>query len=332
MANDLVENEIRAKIEDFGFELRTNLSHCSEFTMPVKNGYVYFKRYFILPGLEVYYNDMRTTDLLSGELAETINMYQLAYCHSGLYEANVDKVRRVCLHSKDGYIGHNVYEFSNANLPLTYYEGFSIALYPDAITQQTREILVPYGIDLPDIVKNMIKDRKFCKFNFPKHIKDILEDIFDLSKQGDIDLLKKALLKLFTILKDFDAGDCFSYTNLSVNMVDKMLGVRKYIEENMDKHISIAELSDRFKISASALKQNFKKVYGYPPYEFLKRSRMELAVRRLIETDKPISVISKQIGYMNASKFSSAFAGIYHVTPREFRKNNRVDYLNSLYE
>ena len=80
------------------------------------------------------------------------------------------------------------------------------------------------------------------------------------------------------------------------------------------------ELSEKFDISTSALKQCFKGVYGTAIYTYMRNYRMDLAASLLTQTDEPITVIAGKVGYTNTSKFSEAFKKVKGKTPLEYRK------------
>ena len=87
-----------------------------------------------------------------------------------------------------------------------------------------------------------------------------------------------------------------------------------------EHHFTIEELSQKFDISTSALKQCFKGVYGTAIYTYMRNYRMDMAASLLSQTDEPITVIAVKVGYTNTSKFSEAFKKIKGKTPLEYRK------------
>ena len=90
--------------------------------------------------------------------------------------------------------------------------------------------------------------------------------------------------------------------------------------DNPDCHFTMDELSAKYDISVSALKQCFKGVYGTAIYTYMRNYRMDLAASMLIQTDEPVTVIAGKVGYTNSSKFSEAFKSVKGKTPLEYRK------------
>ena len=64
----------------------------------------------------------------------------------------------------------------------------------------------------------------------------------------------------------------------------------------------------------------FKKYYGYSPYEYLLLARINKAKHLLKTTELPVKVIAQQVGYVNASTFSSAFTAKAGLSPKAFRE------------
>ena len=93
-----------------------------------------------------------------------------------------------------------------------------------------------------------------------------------------------------------------------------------FMTNNPERHFTMKELSAKYDISVSALKQCFKGVYGTAIYTYMRNYRMDLAATLLTQTDEPITTIAGKVGYTNTSKFSEAFKKVKGKTPLEYRK------------
>ena len=92
------------------------------------------------------------------------------------------------------------------------------------------------------------------------------------------------------------------------------------IMTNLERHITIAELSQTLHTSATQVKSCFHKVYGMPIYAYARSQRMEAASWLLSETDQSILEIAGKFGYENGSKFAGAFRRVMGVSPSEYRR------------
>ena len=97
-----------------------------------------------------------------------------------------------------------------------------------------------------------------------------------------------------------------------------------YILENMDKKITISEISERMHVSQTQLKNSFRNYYGNSVYKYIRSRKMQHAAAQLAEGHLSVMEIAGMYGYENCSKFAAAFRGEYGVSPSSYRKQNRV--------
>lgn len=108
----------------------------------------------------------------------------------------------------------------------------------------------------------------------------------------------------------------------SPQQLETIRQVHDLLTENLDRRFTIEELSRRFLINPSSLKEMFKGVYGKSLAAHIKEHRMELAARLLSETELSIAEIAERVGYESQSKFSAEFRKTYGRLPSEHRRNN----------
>ena len=96
--------------------------------------------------------------------------------------------------------------------------------------------------------------------------------------------------------------------------------VHTYLVEHLSERITIEELSRRFLMNTTTLKQVFKKVYGTTIAAHVKQHRMEQAALLLLKTPQDIAAIAQAVGYESHSRFTAAFKETYGQLPTEYRK------------
>ena len=101
-------------------------------------------------------------------------------------------------------------------------------------------------------------------------------------------------------------------------------GVHDYLAKNLDKRITIEELSQLFPMNPTTMKQRFKEIYGNTIAAHIKEHRMEKAAGLLIDTEMTLAQIAEEVGYTSQSKFSAAFTEAYKLPPLEYRKKKRA--------
>ena len=98
-----------------------------------------------------------------------------------------------------------------------------------------------------------------------------------------------------------------------------------FMTNEPERHFTMEELSEKFDISTSSLKQCFKGVYGTAIYTYMRNYRMDLAASLLTQTDEPITVIAGKVGYTNTSKFSEAFKKVKGKSAAGISKNKNLN-------
>ena len=109
------------------------------------------------------------------------------------------------------------------------------------------------------------------------------------------------------------------YTSPQVESVKE---IHKALVSNLQERPTIEELSKKYLINTTALKDTFKGIYGQPIGAYMKEYRMKQAAVLLRQTQATIAEIANQVGYENQSKFAAAFRDIFKIAPAEYRKQN----------
>lgn len=112
-----------------------------------------------------------------------------------------------------------------------------------------------------------------------------------------------------------------------------------YIEKNLEKEISLDNISKNIGYSKFYLNRIFTEYTGITMYKYLQNRRLTVAAERLVKTDKPIIQIAYEAGYDTQQSFSFAFKQIYLYPPKIYRnigifipKQNRISmYCSYIY-
>ena len=91
--------------------------------------------------------------------------------------------------------------------------------------------------------------------------------------------------------------------------------------EHLEHRFTIDELSKKYLINTSSLKEVFKGVYGLPIATYMKEYRIRKSMELLRQTDDSIAEIAAKVGYESQGKFTKAFKDITKTTPTAFRKS-----------
>lgn len=94
---------------------------------------------------------------------------------------------------------------------------------------------------------------------------------------------------------------------------------RDILEESLLNPPKLRTLAHLVGTNDCKLKKDFKTVFNTSPYAYVIRRRMEKAYQHIITSDMAITTIAQNLGYNNASHFSSTFYKHYGVKPRDLK-------------
>ncbi len=126
---------------------------------------------------------------------------------------------------------------------------------------------------------------------------------------------------LVTMIRDFgyvDFNKDFSgYSQIPFEL-EKVIN---YINNNLDKDLSLDELSRIATMSRTYFCTIFKKFNGISPWDYITIKRVEKAIEMLKYSDNTTLDIASKCGFNSSSNFYKAFKKITGKTPGDFIKN-----------
>lgn len=95
----------------------------------------------------------------------------------------------------------------------------------------------------------------------------------------------------------------------------------KTIEAHITEPVTIADLAERFSISAVHLQRLFKFAYGIPLAGYIRSRRLAASVEKLLTTDYRIIDIAYEYGFSCEQAYIRAFRREYRITPGDLRRS-----------
>ncbi len=96
--------------------------------------------------------------------------------------------------------------------------------------------------------------------------------------------------------------------------------IRDHIEQNLDRHIRLQDLSELIGHSASHFSRQFKNATSKSPHQFIVVQRVERAKRLLRHTTASIAEIALDCGFAHQEHLTHVFRRFAGVTPGSYRK------------
>ena len=172
---------------------------------------------------------------------------------------------------------------------------------------QTSRIRYP---DMAFIIVSGYDDFSYCREALRMRITDYILKPVNYEEFGScIDRLKIALYEKRKT-EEQDAQEERTIT-----------GIIRYLQEHLDKEISLTILADEFHLSSQYISQLFKSEIGVNFLAYLTSIRMERAKKLLLATSLSIGEISEKCGYADYRVFTKAFKKEEGSTPSQYRRN-----------
>jgi LacI family transcriptional regulator len=96
----------------------------------------------------------------------------------------------------------------------------------------------------------------------------------------------------------------------------------KFIHQNIDDRINVADVLKQVPLSRRALEKRFQETTGTGVYKYIYNLQIQKFAQRLLETDKTIFEISLEAGFDNSKNISRQFKQVKGCTPIEYRKKH----------
>ena len=101
---------------------------------------------------------------------------------------------------------------------------------------------------------------------------------------------------------------------------DRQSTILKYIEDNIDKKISVEDIAGEVYLHPNYFIRYFKKSFGMSPARYINKRKMELSCRMLGESEMSVSEVAEELGYGDIYHFSKIFKNYTGFSPRYYKK------------
>lgn len=104
----------------------------------------------------------------------------------------------------------------------------------------------------------------------------------------------------------------------------KMKEALEYINNNYNKNLNMAVVSNHISMNYSFFSQIFKEYTGMNFINYLKEIRINKSKEFLANTQEKVAEIGYLVGYENEKHFMKVFKSVMGVSPTEYRKNAQI--------
>lgn len=278
--------------------------------------------YHVFPGVFLMYNDFHMKECVSGFQAD-IDMLCIDHCREGRIEQEAGEGAYSYLEAGELRVDQRIHHNGRVAFPLCHYHGISIGLQMNLASKEIPAYMKDFSVNLYELQK------KYCSGQKPFVIpgEPAIEHIFSELYQVPLKIKKDYFrIKVLELLLYLDALELSGHTEerpyFYKGQVEKIKAIQAFLTEDLTKNYTLEELSERFDIALTPLKNCFKTVYGSPVFTYMRTYRMN-CVAAMLKSDKNLKIaeIAGLVGYDSPSKFASAFHQTMGKTPLEYRKS-----------
>ncbi|MFN8112047.1 MAG: helix-turn-helix transcriptional regulator [Solirubrobacterales bacterium] len=100
----------------------------------------------------------------------------------------------------------------------------------------------------------------------------------------------------------------------------RLLRARDLIDRCYADALDVEAIARSAHLSRAHFIRSFRDAFGETPHRYLQRRRIERAMALLRDTDRPITEICLDVGFVSLGSFSMTFAEIVGSSPSEYRR------------
>lgn len=175
-----------------------------------------------------------------------------------------------------------------------------------------------------DYTKYFFKDYEFnnlihCSIDIVTKLNFIFNDILNILEKGltenNLVYASQSLCHMISLIL-INNVDSNYYINNSSRYIDKAIS---YMNDNLNKHLSLDEIANIIGLSRSHTSLIFKQHTNYSPLEFFTHIKIQTACSLLKYGTTSIKEISYTLGYEDQYYFSRVFKKVMGVSPLGYR-------------
>lgn len=267
------------------------------------------------------YNDFHMKECVSGFQTD-MDLLCIDHCREGRIEQEVGQNAFSYLEAGDLRVDRRIHHSGKVEFPLSHYHGISIGFQMETAAKEIPASMKGFSVDLYELQK------KYCSDRTPYVIpgEPAIEHIFP-----NFTMCRSKSKRTISRSKCWSCCCIWTHWNFQAIQKNAPIFIKARLKNQsnpgtsdagFDKNYTLEELSARFDIALTPMKNCFKSVYGSPIFTYMRNYRMNYAAS-LLKSDKSLKVaeIAGLVGYDSPSKFASAFHQTMGKTPLEYRKS-----------
>lgn len=292
---------------------------CTVYHEKTDTGELMVTGYDVLPGISLVYTDAHIQKYRYPAV-HPFPLLEITYCCQGRFEYDAGE-QFFYLGKGDLAIYERTGNWVDINCPTRHYHGVSVVIDPAAAPRSLSYILEDVNVEPSALVTKFCQGQQNYIIRSTPRLEHIFSELYSVPEHMKKGYFKVKVLELLLFLSglepDFVQAEKHAFSRTQVELAKKVCG---FLDQNMDKRLTIEQLAAEFYVSPAQLKKCFYSVYDESVYAYIRTYKMRSAANLLRTTDRSVAEIAGAFGYDNSSKFAKAFRDVVGLSPAEYRK------------
>lgn len=251
------------------------------------------------------------------------HILHIIYCRAGKMICSMQHQSQICLNPGDFFLrsSHRPAELS-CRFPTGQCQGLAISINPVKAAERPPELLKGTDLFHPTLGERFCRGNAALFFPANEQTRSIFSGFYGQPEELKLPYQRLKTLELLLYLAQAEYMPQNSPPEYPSEQIRIVREIHDHLIRNMERRITIEELSRQYLVNPTTLKAAFKSVYGTSLAAHIKSHRMEQAARMLRESDWSIAEIAQAVGYDSQSRFTAAFKEVFDILPSAYRKQN----------
>lgn len=283
-------------------------------------GHGIITNYFLFDGIQLCFLDFDTSESMPSQKFNP-DIIQITHCQEGRYECGF--ANHTVSYLPEGYFGvaGTCYLPVSFSFPLKRCFAVSLVIDKQMLSTSTRKMMAEIPINLDKIGETLGVEKKWYIEQPSSSLQHLFTEIYEAKGCRHVGYFKIKAIELLYYMEQLTQINSCDFKYFDKRQIEATKAIRDYLIGHLDEKISLECLAKEAHLNLTVFHNIFFHIYGDTPYAYLKKYKMNLAAKLLLDGKRKIGDIALELGYNNASKFTKAFQSVYGVLPKDYRKN-----------
>jgi AraC-like DNA-binding protein len=277
--------------------------------------------YQVFDGIQIVFMEFHSEDTFTPVTPHS-DVIEISWCRKGRVECEFANQTYSHLSEGDFWIDGGNYLPIDYFFPFGYFDAITLVIDKRALTRKSKEILASFSIDIEKAGNMLDLDKSWYICRSDENLKHLFNEIYVAKQKESVQYFSIKALELLYHIEQLSKDNGTEIKYYSKEQVQAVKNIWKYLTIHLDEKYSLEEVVRTENISTTMFQTIFGQMYGDSPYSYLKKYKMGIATKLLLDGKKKIGEIALALGYSNASKFTAAFKDVFGILPKDYRKSN----------